>query len=58
MLMPAWVTATISIQSFSVNFAIAAWSPVSTDLNGSVSFHSGWSGAISASRSRAKRPWP
>ena len=56
--MPAWVTATISIQSFSVNFAIAAWSPVSTDLNGSVSFHSGCSGAIAARRSSANRPWP
>ena len=46
------------LQSFSVNLAIAAWSPVSTALNGSVVFHSGCSGAISARRSSAKRPWP
>src|SRR5271163_3704354 len=55
--MPACVTATISIQSFSLNLDIASRSAVSADLNGSVSFHSGCCGAIVPKRCKANIAW-
>src|SRR5580658_4742121 len=54
---PECVTATISIQSFSVNLLIASRSPVITDLNGSVDFHSGCSGASLPRRYSANMAW-
>ena len=55
--MPEWVAATISAMSFSPKAAIASILPESTDLNGSVVFHSGCLGASAFTSSSAKTNW-
>jgi hypothetical protein len=54
---PAWVANTISMRSRKESLAMAARSPESTVLNGSLSFHSGCSGASAATRSSANASW-
>ena len=55
--MPEWVTATISSMPFSPAAARPFISPARTDLKGSFSCQSGCCGAMALMRSRAKRNW-
>ena len=55
--MPACVAMTISTRACSPPARAAFTSPLSTDANGSLSFHSGCCGASALIRSKMKNAW-